>query len=77
MFNHKYMYEKMTLTAASYNNKVTVELPLDASSEEMFHAFRTLMIGLTYPPTAFDNEVATYYFDYGLGKHYNLDKVEP
>jgi hypothetical protein len=49
MYN-KYEYTKTVVSAQAYNNKVTVELPLDANLNDLMEAFRTLAIGLTYSP---------------------------
>jgi hypothetical protein len=49
MYN-KYEYPKTVVSAQAYNNKVTVELPIDANLNDLMDAFQTLVIGLTYSP---------------------------
>lgn len=58
---NKYKYDCMTLTASSYNNKITVELSRESTADEVFEAFKTLMLGLTFHKDAFDDQVARYY----------------
>jgi hypothetical protein len=53
----KYEHEKTIVSAQAYNNKVTVELPIDASLTELMGAFRTLAIGLTYSPDSWKDVV--------------------
>jgi hypothetical protein len=48
MFNNNYEFKKLTVTAQSYNNKVSMELPLDADLPEFINACKVLAIGLTY-----------------------------
>lgn len=64
-----YEYKNLTLTASSYNKKITLELPMDSNADEVFEAFKALMVGLTFLPEAFDNSVINYYNEYELGKH--------
>lgn len=64
--NHE--YDKTVLTASSYNNKVTIEIPLESTADEVFIAFKTLMVGLTFLPKAFDDAVVKYYHEYGLDR---------
>jgi hypothetical protein len=48
MFDNNYEFNKLTVAAQSYNNKVSVELPLDSDLNEFVNACRVLAIGLTY-----------------------------
>jgi hypothetical protein len=48
MFDNNYEFNKLTVAAQSYNNKVSVELPLDSNLNEFVNACRVLAIGLTY-----------------------------
>jgi hypothetical protein len=48
MFNNNYEFNKLTVTAQSYNNKVSMELPLDVDLNEFVNACKVLAIGLTY-----------------------------
>lgn len=41
-------YDVTTLTASSYNRKISIELPLDASAYDLMEAFATLMKGLSF-----------------------------
>lgn len=63
-----YEYKNLTLTASSYNKKTTLEIPMDSNANEVFEAFKTLMIGLQYPLQAFDNAVISYYEEYDLAR---------
>ena len=58
-----YKFKELTLTASSYNTKITIEIPSDASSNEYFEAFRTLMIGMGFLPQSFDDVVEAYYME--------------
>lgn len=66
MFNTRHKYQETTLTASSYNTKISIEIPLDASAKDYFDAFKTLMIGLTFSPEAFDNAVVDYMEEHNL-----------
>ena len=61
-------YTRMTLTASSYNTKVSVQLPMDSDAHEVFAAFKTLMVGLTFSPQSFDDAVLNYVYENGLDK---------
>lgn len=65
---NNYEYTRITLTASSYNTKVSVQLPMDSDANEVFAAFKTLMVGLTFSPQAFDDAVLQYVDEYGLNK---------
>jgi hypothetical protein len=56
-----YKFKELTLTASSYNTKITIEIPSDSSANEYFEAFRTLMIGMGFLPQSFDNAVEAHY----------------
>lgn len=66
MFKNKYL--ETTLMASSYNTKVTIEIPLDASAFDYFQAFKTLMIGMTFSEKNFDDAVVGYFYEHGLDK---------
>ena len=42
-------YDVTTLTATSYNRKISIELPLDSDAYDLMEAFATLMKGLSFP----------------------------
>lgn len=44
----RFEYEKLTLSAQSYNNKVTVELPRDSNLSDFLEGCKTLAVGITY-----------------------------
>jgi hypothetical protein len=56
MYN-KYEHNKTVVSAQAYNNKVTVELPIDANLNDLMDAFRTLVIGLTYSPDSWEHVI--------------------
>lgn len=64
----RYEYNKLTLTASSYNRKLTIELPMDSNNTEVFEAFKALMVGLTFSEQSFDNAVTQYFYEHGLDK---------
>ena len=68
-------YKELTLTATAYNRKVSIEIPKDSDANEVFSAFKTLMAGLTFHDTAFNDAVETYFYENGLDKNKSeLDK---
>ena len=72
MLNNMYgidKYTELTLTASAYNRKVNVELPKDSDANTVFEAFKTLMVGLTFTEKAFDDAVATYFYEHELDKN--------
>ena len=52
-------YDVTTVTASSYNRKISIELPLDAGAEELMEAFATLMKGLTFPDGVWEDMIMT------------------
>ena len=64
----KYKFNELTLTASSYNRKISVEIPMDSTSNEVFEAFKTLMVGLTFHEDAFNDAVVNYFYENELNK---------
>jgi hypothetical protein len=64
----KYKFNELTLTASSYNRKISIEIPMDSTANEVFEAFKTLMVGLTFPEGAFDDVVVNYFYENDLNK---------
>ena len=54
---HKYKYDVTTVTASAYDKKISIELPLDATGEELMDAFATLMKGLTFPDGVWEDMI--------------------
>jgi hypothetical protein len=77
MYDLKKAYNVTTITATSYDRKVSVELPLDSNAFEVFEAFKTIMVGMTFSPKSFDDAVVAYFYEYGLDKDGDdaLDKI--
>jgi hypothetical protein len=50
-------YQKLLLSAQSYNNKVTVEIPCDSNLAEFLEACKTLAIGVTYSEVSWHNVI--------------------
>ena len=48
---------KIILTAEISESKHTIELHQDSDIEQMFIAFRALLIGLTFPELVIDNQI--------------------
>ena len=69
IYNIPEKYKELTLTATSYNRKVAVEIPRDSDANEVFEAFKTIMIGLTFHEKSFDRAVADYYHEHNLNTH--------
>jgi hypothetical protein len=56
---NKYKYEVTTISASSYDRKISVELPLDATMEEIMDAFGTIVKGLTFPDGVWEDAILT------------------
>lgn len=65
-------YTELTLTASAYNRKVSVHLPMDSDANTVFEACKTLMVGLTFSESVFDDAVATYFYERELDKDKSL-----
>jgi|APGre2960657404_1045060.scaffolds.fasta_scaffold09988_5 hypothetical protein len=63
-----YKYDTLTLTASNYNRKLSIELPMDSDSHELFDAFKALMVGLKFCENTFDTAVTQYFYEHGLDK---------
>jgi len=50
--------DKIVFTVTAYGNKHTIELSGDSDIEQMFTAFRSILVGLTYPEKVIDNHIA-------------------
>ena len=50
--------DKIILTLTAYGRKHTIELCGDSDIEQMFTAFRAILVGLTYPEVVIDNHIA-------------------
>jgi len=50
--------DKITFTVTAYGCKHTIEMGEDADIEQMFTAFRAILVGLTYPEKVIDNHIA-------------------
>ena len=75
MFNNKSKYDVTTITVTSYDRKVSIEIPLDSDAHEVFDAFKTIMVGMTFHPKSFDDAVASYFYEHDLGKDDMPQKV--
>ncbi len=50
--------DKITITVTAYDVKHTIELDQCAGIEELFTAFRAILVGLTYPDAVINNHIA-------------------
>jgi hypothetical protein len=50
--------DKIILTLTAYGCKHTIELSEDSDIEQMFIAFRAILVGLTFPEVVIDNHIA-------------------
>ena len=65
----KYKFNELTLTASSYDTKISIEISKESNVHELFEAVKTLTIALGYLPKSFDDAVAQYFYENELGKH--------
>jgi hypothetical protein len=49
--------DKIILSATAYGIKHTIELSGDSDIEQMFTAFRAILVGLTYHEKVIDNHI--------------------
>ena len=49
---------KIILSVTAYGMKQTIELSEDSDIEQMFTAFRALLVVLTYPEAVINNHIA-------------------
>lgn len=49
--------DKIILSVTAYGNKHTIELSDDSDIEQMFTAFRAILVGLTFPEVVIDNHI--------------------
>jgi len=50
--------DKIIFSVTAYGIKHTIELSGDSDIEQMFTAFRAILVGLTYPEKVIDNHIA-------------------
>ena len=50
--------DKIILTLTAYGIKHTIELSEDSDIEQMFTAFRAILVGLTFPEVVINNHIA-------------------
>ena len=50
--------DKIVFSVTAYGCKHTIEMGEDADIEQMFTAFRALLVGLTYPEIVINNHIA-------------------
>ena len=50
--------DKIIFSVTAYGSKHTIELSEDSDIEQMFTAFRSILVGLTYPEVVIDNHIA-------------------
>ena len=62
----KYKYDNLTLTASVYNRKLALELPMDSNADEVFEAFKALMVGMTFSEKTFNDAVVRYFYEQEL-----------
>ena len=70
-YNNQYTYNVMTLTASSYDRKISIEIPKDSTADEVFSVFKSLMVGLTFTEETFDDAVVNYFYENQLGEPAN------
>jgi hypothetical protein len=49
--------DKIIFSVTAYGNKHTIELSGDSDIEQMFTAFKSILVGLTYPETVINNHI--------------------
>tara|TARA_R110000868_G_scaffold106830_4_gene292689 strand:- start:7343 stop:7531 length:189 start_codon:yes stop_codon:yes gene_type:complete len=50
--------DKIILSVTAYGSKHTIELSGDSDIEQMFTAFRAILVGLTFPEVVINNHIA-------------------
>ena len=50
--------DKIIITATAFGIKHTIELNEDAGIEDFFVAFKSLLVGITFPEVVIDNHIA-------------------
>jgi hypothetical protein len=50
--------DKIIINVTAYDVKHTIELDQCAGIEELFTAFRAILVGLTYPDVVINNHIA-------------------
>ena len=50
-------YPELVITASNYDRKISMEIPSDSSMEELFEAFKTIALGLTFHSESWDNTI--------------------
>jgi hypothetical protein len=50
-------YKELTLTASSYNRKLSIEIPCDSEIGELVDAFEALVVGLGYSLDSWKDEI--------------------
>ena len=50
-------YPELVITASNYDRKISMEMSSDSSMEELFEAFKTIALGLTYQSEGWDNYI--------------------
>ena len=49
--------DKIIFTVTAYGSKHTIELSGDSDIEQMFTAFKSILVGLTFPEVVIDNHI--------------------
>ena len=49
--------DKIIITATAFGIKHTIELNEDAGIEDFFVAFKSLLVGITFPEVVIDNHI--------------------
>jgi len=49
--------DKIVFSVTAYGSKHTIELSGDSDIEQMFTAFRAILVGLTFPEVVIDNHI--------------------
>jgi len=49
--------DKIIFSVTAYGSKHTIEMGEDADIEQMFTAFRSILVGLTYPEKVINNHI--------------------
>jgi hypothetical protein len=49
--------DKIIFSVTAFGMKHTIELSEDSDIEQMFTAFRAILVGLTYPEVVIDNHI--------------------
>jgi hypothetical protein len=74
VYMQNYEFNKLMLSGQSYNNKVTMEIPMDCDLYEFINACKVIAIGLTYSEQSWETAIINLAGDYTEQDSYRQPK---